>query len=56
MKIVRASVYSVNLPTKGGGYRRSMGFAPDSNLSVILYLKIDQNIFYLAMSVRNLAG
>ena len=44
MKIVRASIYTVDLPTKGGGYRRSIGFAPDGNLSVIVRLDTDEGI------------
>lgn len=44
MKITKASVYTVDLPTKGGGYRRSIGFAPEGNLSVIVQLDTDEGI------------
>ena len=44
MKIIRASIYTVDLPTKGGGYRRTSGFSPDSNVSTIVQLDTDEGI------------
>lgn len=44
MKITRASIYSVDLPTRGGGYRRTSGFSPDTNRSIIVQLDTDEGI------------
>ena len=44
MKIIRASIYTVDLPTKGGGYRRTSGFSPDSNVSTIVQIDTDEGI------------
>ena len=44
MKIIRASIYTVELPTKGGGYRRTTGFSHDSNVSTIVQLDTDEGI------------
>ena len=37
MKIIQASIHTVDLPTKGGGYRRTSGFSADSNVSTIFH-------------------
>lgn len=44
MKITRVSVYAVDLPGKGGGYRRTTGFSPASNSSTIVKVDTDQGI------------
>lgn len=42
MKITKVSVYRVDLPGKGGGYRRTTGFSPDSNSSTIVKIDTDE--------------
>ena len=44
MKITRVSVYSVNLPGKGGGYRRTTGLSPAFNVSTIVRVDTDEGI------------
>ena len=44
MKITRVSVYSVNLPGKGGGCRRTTGLSPASNVSTIVRVDTDEGI------------
>jgi len=44
MKIIRASIYTVDLPTKGGGYRRTSGFSADRNVATIVQLDTDEGI------------
>ncbi len=44
MKITRVSVYSVDLPSKGGGYRRSVGFSAPVNTSTIVIVDTDKGI------------
>ena len=41
MTITRVSVCSVDLPGKGGGYRRTTGLSPAANVSTIV--EIDSN-------------
>ncbi|MDD9981516.1 MAG: hypothetical protein OXU81_09190 [Gammaproteobacteria bacterium] len=38
------SVYSVDLPGKGGGYRRTTGLSPASNASTIVKVDTDEGI------------
>lgn len=44
MKITRVSVYSVDLPGKGGEYRRTTGFSPGVNTSTIVKVDTDEGI------------
>ena len=44
MKITRVSVYSVDLPGKGGGYRRTTGLSPATNVSTIVKVDTDEGI------------
>ena len=44
MKIVRASIYSVDLPTKGGSYHLTSGFSEPGNQSIIVQLDTDEGI------------
>lgn len=44
MRISKVSVYSVELPTVGGGWRRQVGFAPDSNVSTIVQIDTDDGV------------
>ena len=56
MKIIRAIIYTVDLPTKGGGYRRTSGFSPDSNVSTIVQLDTDEGISGRVSSLVQLIG
>lgn len=44
MRISRVSVYSLNLPTDGGGYRRQTGFAQDVCETTIVQIDTDEGI------------
>ncbi len=44
MKITRINIYAVDLPGKGGSYRRTTGFSPDSNSSTIVKIDTDAGI------------
>jgi L-alanine-DL-glutamate epimerase-like enolase superfamily enzyme len=44
MKITQISVYEVMIPTKGGGYRRATGFAPDANSTFIVKMDTDEGV------------
>ena len=47
MKITRVSVYGVDAPTKGGGYRRKSGFSPALNRTTIVKLDTDEGLYGL---------
>ena len=44
MKVARISVYAVDAPTKGGGYRRTTGFSPAINRTTIVKLDTDEGV------------
>ena len=44
MKNTRINIYAVDLPGKGGSYRRTTGFSPDSNSSTIVKIDTDAGI------------
>lgn len=45
MKISRVSLYTVPMPTKGGGYRRTTGFSPSANLSTFVRIDTDEGVW-----------
>ncbi|NNE24009.1 MAG: mandelate racemase/muconate lactonizing enzyme family protein [Rhizobiales bacterium] len=44
MKITRVRVYAVDLPGRGGAYRRSIGFSPDVYSSTVVIIDTDGGI------------
>ncbi|KOR32188.1 hypothetical protein TI05_08865 [Achromatium sp. WMS3] len=44
MRITKISVYKVELPSKGGGYRRTTGFAPESTNGTVVQIDTDEGI------------